>query len=87
MLHDPCILGDPQTKRDKIRIGYLTLAFSRAQKSAEMLCHPYILGDSQTKGDKIRSGCLIPTFLGAQKRGGNATSPLHSQGSPMPNTG
>ena len=25
MLHNPCILGDTQTKRDKIRIGYSPL--------------------------------------------------------------
>ena len=58
MLHHPCILADPQTKGDKIRFGYLTLAFSGAQKRA----------DPQTKGDKIRSGYLTPAFLGAQKR-------------------
>ena len=28
MLHNPCILGGPQTKRDKIRIDYLPRAFS-----------------------------------------------------------
>ena len=32
MLHNPCILGGPQTKRDKIRIGYLTPTFSGAHK-------------------------------------------------------
>ena len=32
MLRHPCILGDPQTKGDKIRKGYLTPAFSGAQK-------------------------------------------------------
>ena len=37
MLHNPCILGGPQTKRDKIRIGYLTPAFSGAHKWSEML--------------------------------------------------
>ena len=71
----PCVLGDPQTKkqksnpnkRDKIRIGGLTLAFLGAQKRGEMLHHPCILGDPQTKGDKIRIGCLTPTLLGAQK--------------------
>ena len=35
----PCILGDPQTKWDKIRIGCLTTAISGAQKRADML-HP-----------------------------------------------
>ena len=68
MLRHPCIVGDPQTKGNKIRSGYLTLAFSGAHKWAEMLCHPGILGDPQTKGDKIRSGYLTPAFSGAQKR-------------------
>ena len=97
MVPHPCILGGPQTKGDKIRIGCLTPAFSGAQKRAQMLHHPSILGDPQTKGDKIRSGCLTPAFSGAQKRAQllrhpcilgcpkevkNATSPLHSRGSP-----
>ena len=68
MLCHPCIFGDPQTTGDKIRIGCLTPAFSRAQKRAEMLRHPYILMDPQTKGDKIRIGCLTPAFAGARKR-------------------
>ena len=50
MLHHPCILGDPQTTGDKIRIGCLTPAFSGAQKWAEMLHHPCILGDPQQRG-------------------------------------
>ena len=37
---------------------------------------------SPTKGNKIRSGYLTPAFSGAPKEGGNATSPLHSQGIP-----
>ena len=55
MLRHPYIVGDPQTKGDKIRIGSLTLAFVGAQTRAEMLRHPCILGNPQTKGDKIRS--------------------------------
>ena len=45
----PCILGDPQTKGDKIRSGYLTPPFSGAQKRAEVLHHPCILGGPQRK--------------------------------------
>ena len=63
-----CILGEPQTKGDKMRSGYLTPAFSGAQKRAEMLPHPCILGDPETKGDKIRSGYHARSFLRAQKR-------------------
>ena len=47
MLRHPCILGDPQTKEDKIRSGYLTLAFLGAQKRAEVLRHPCIFGGPQ----------------------------------------
>ena len=60
MLPHPCILGDPQTKGNKIRMGCLTLAFWGAHKWAEMLRHPCILGDPQTKGNKIRIACLTP---------------------------
>ena len=90
MLHHPCILGDPQIKEDKIKIGL---------RAAVMLHHPCILGDSQTKGDKIRRGTQVggnatsPLLLGVlqiqedkirigPQVGGNATSPLHSWGFP-----
>ena len=33
MLCNPCVLGDPQTKGDDVRIGRLTSVFSGAQKS------------------------------------------------------
>ena len=67
MLHHPCILGDPQRKGDKIRIGCLTPAFWEAHKWAEMLHHPCILADLQRKGDKIRIGCLTRAFWEAHK--------------------
>ena len=47
-----------------------------------MLRHPYILEGPRTEGDSIRIGCLIAAFSRAQKEGRNATSPLHSRGSP-----
>ena len=37
MLRHPCIFGGPQTKGDKIISGYLIPAFSKAEKSVEML--------------------------------------------------
>ena len=49
MLHNPCILGDPQAKGGEIRIGW-------AHKWSEMLHHPCILGDPQAKGGEIRIG-------------------------------
>ena len=63
----PTFPGVPKQRGDKIS-GRLTLAFSGAQKRAEMLRHPCILGDPQTKGDKIRSGCLTLAFSQSQKR-------------------
>ena len=68
MLHHPCILGDPQREGGKIRIG-------GAHKWAEMLHHPCILGGPQIQGrqNQNRWGPQV---------GGNATSPLHSWGSP-----
>ena len=66
MLCHPCILGDPQTKGDKITSSCLNLALLGAQKGAEMLRQPCILGDPEKKGDKI-SGRLTPSFSGAQK--------------------
>ena len=49
MLHHPYILGDPQTKGDKITSGYLTSAFLGAEKRVEMLHHPCILGGPQQR--------------------------------------
>ena len=97
MLHHPCILGDPQRHGgqkencwgpqvgrnapppvhyrgsprdmgDKFRIG-------GAHKWAEMLHHPCILRDPQRRGEQNQ------IWWGPQV-GGNATSPLHSRGSP-----
>ena len=105
-----------------IRIGYLTFAFSGAQKRAELLRHPCILGGHQrqaqgaksevatsplpSRGPKRGRKCYVtPAFSGVPnakrgehnqkwlphlcllkgpKEGGNATSSLHSAGSPTP---
>ena len=78
----PCILGGPQTKGDRIEIGCRTLAVSGAQERAEMLFQPCILGGPLTNHDKIRIGRITLAFSRAQEEGKNATSPLHSLGSP-----
>ena len=49
MLRQTCILGDPQTKGDKIRIGCQNRAFWGAHNREEMLRHPCILDDPQQK--------------------------------------
>ena len=51
----------------KIRSGYLTPAFSGAQKRAEVLHNPCIPGVPNDK-DKIRIHCLTPPFSQTQKR-------------------
>ena len=87
------------TKGNKIRSGCLTFAFSRAQKRAKMLRHPCNLRDPQCQargaksevvpniGEQYQKCSPHPYLLGGPKEGGNATSPLHSQGSPTPSTG
>ena len=64
----PAFSGIPKDVGDKIRIG-------GAHKWVEMLHHPCILGDPQRHGEQKQN------WWGPQV-GGNATSPLHSQGSP-----
>ena len=108
-LLQPCLLGGPKEgenatspqhsrvspiKGNKIKTGYLTHAFSGAQKRAKMLCHPCIRGDPQrqargakservpNKGEQNQKWLPQPCLLRGPKEGGNATSPLRSQGSP-----
>ena len=64
-----------------------------------MLGHPYILRGPQrqaqgaksevgpNKGEQNQKWLPTPCLLGGPKEGGNATSPLHSPGSPTPSTG
>ena len=64
----PAFAGVPKDMGDKMRLG-------GAHKWAEMLHHPRILGDPQRHGEQNQN------WWGPQL-GGNATSPLHSRGSP-----
>ena len=64
----PAFSGIPKDMGNKIRIG-------AAHRCAEMLHHPCILGDPQRHGGQSQN------WWGPQV-GGNATSPLHSRGSP-----
>ena len=61
----PAFSGVPN-KGDKIRSGYLTPAFSGAQKRANRYITPAFSG-FPNKGVEIRSGCLTPAFLGPHK--------------------
>ena len=89
MLHRPCIHGGPQQRGTKSK---------RAQRRLQMLHDPCILGaPQQTRQNESgpnsgRMCCITPSFSGipnkrdnieaGRKEGGNATSPLHSRGSP-----
>ena len=72
MLRQPCILGDPQTNGDKIRIGCLNPAFWGPTSGRKCYVNLAFSG-VPNKGDKIKAG---------PKEGKNATSALHSRGSP-----
>ena len=55
----PAFSGIPNAKRgDKIRIGYLTPAFSGAHKWAELLGNPCIFGGPQHKARGQNQKCL-----------------------------
>ena len=85
----PAFSGIPNAKRgDKIRSGYLTPAFSRAQKRAELLHEPCILGDPQCQAPSENQKWLPHLcLLGGPKTGGSATYTLHSRGAPTPSAG
>ena len=102
MLRHPCILGGPQTKEDKIRIGCRTPAFQGAQKRAEMLHHPCILGGAQKKRTKSELGasplpyrgpkrgrkCYVtPAFSGVPKQRGTKSELAASAPYLLPNRG
>ena len=71
----PAFTGIPNAKRgDKIRSGYLTFAFSGAQKRAEVLRNPCILGDPQRQVRGQNQKWLPhPCIRGGPKEGGIAT--------------
>ena len=87
------------TKGNKIGGGCLTPAFSRGPKRVQMLRHPCIVGGPQrqarggklevvpNKGEQNWKWLPRPCLLEGPQEGGNATSPLHSRGSPTPSAG
>ena len=52
MLQNPCILGGPQKKRDKIRTSCLTPVFSGAHKWPKMRHNPLFSGVPTQRGKK-----------------------------------
>ena len=96
----PPFLGVPNAKRgEQNETGYLTPAFSGAQKRAKMLSKPCILGGPRRQargaksqvvpnnGEQNQNWLHHPCLLGGPKECGNATSHLHSRGSPTPSVG
>ena len=71
----PAFSGIPNPKREeKIRSGYLTPAFSGAQKRAKLLRNPCILGDPQRQARGENQKWLPhPCILRGRKEGGIAT--------------
>ena len=69
----PAFSGIPNAKRgDKIRSGYLTPAFSGAQKRAELVRNPCILGDPQPQARGENQKWLPdPCILKRPKEGGS----------------
>ena len=73
---------------NKIKSACLTTAFSGARKRAVLLRNPCILGGPQRQRRvKNQKWLPYPCLLGGPQMGGNATSPLHSRGSPTPTRG
>ena len=67
MTNETLVFAGVPNKGHKIRSGYLTPAFSGAQKRVEVRPSPLCSRASPTKGTKT-SGCLTSTLSGAQKR-------------------
>ena len=79
MLRKAYVLEDPQTKRNKPRSGYLTLACRGPKRRWKS----YVtLSGVPNKGEENQKWLPHPYLLGGPTEGGNATSPLHSRGSP-----
>ena len=70
---------------DKIRSGYLTLACRGPKRGRKCYVAPAFSG-VPNKGKGNQKWLPHPCLLGGPKEGGNATSPLHSRGSPTKGT-
>ena len=71
------------TKGNKIRSSYLTLAFSGPKRGRKYYVTP-AFSRVPNKGEQNRKWLPHPCLLGGPKESGNATSPLHSWGTPTP---
>ena len=76
MLHHPCILGGLRQRGTKSELAASTVLFQGQKSERKCYITPAFSG-VQKKREKIKAG---------PKEGGNATSPLHSPGSPTKGT-
>ena len=83
--YETAAFSEVPKQRDEITSGCLTLAFSGAQKGAEVLHNHCILGCPQTRG-KNPKRLPRPYLLGGPQEDGNATYTLQSRGSPNKGT-
>ena len=100
-LPHPCLLGGQKergnatsplhsrgspTKGTKTRSGYLPPTFSGPKRGRKCYATPAFSG-IPIKGEQNHKWLPHPCLLKGPKEGGNATSPLHSRGSPTPSAG
>ena len=88
MLRHPCILGDPQrqARGAKSEVAAPPLP-SRGPKRRQKWYVTRAFSGIPNKGENNHKCLPHPNLLGGPKKGGNATSPLHSCGSPTPSMG
>ena len=85
MLHHPCIVMGPQQRGPKSEVAASPLPSrgpKRGQKCYITPAFPWV----PNKGDQNQKWLPHPCLLGGPKEGANATSPLHSHGSPTKGT-
>ena len=82
-LRHQCILGDPQHRVYKSKVATSPLPFRGPKRGRKCYITPAFLGIPNI-GDKNKKWLPHPCLLGGPKEGQNATSPVHSLGSPTP---
>ena len=85
MLHHPCILMGPQQKGPKSKVAASPLP-SRGPKRGQKCYITPTFSWVPNKGDQNQKWLPHPCLLGGPKEVKNATSPLHSHGSPTKGT-
>ena len=90
MLRHPCILGGPQCQERgaKSEVVASPLPSWGPKRGRKCYVTPAFSGVPNAKhAEQNQKWLPHPCLLGGPKEGGNATSPLHSRGSPTPSAG